>query len=212
MLHKLALWLPGSTLLLLLACSPDRPIDTQDDVDMQADEARVTGLPAPDTATYHLNADRTVMLATQELQLRDTATIQGLRRLLHRRAHRLATIDTKHAVDTVGVYAGRRAANDEADQAARLLFKQPLAYEAYLQQRTVYYAGTPFTIATTPEGGSRGPAVVKREVENDGDVKIKYADGSKVKIDAGDGDRKVKNADGSKVKVDGDDGTRKVKK
>ena len=56
----------------------------------------------------------------------------------------------------------------------------------------------------------RGPAIVKYEKEADGDVKIKYANGAKVKIPA-DGDRKVVSPSGRKVKVVGETGERKVK-
>ena len=47
--------------------------------------------------------------------------------------------------------------------------------------------------------------------ERDGkEVKIEYANGTKVKIDE-DGDRKTKYANGRKVKYDADDNERKVK-
>jgi hypothetical protein len=56
---------------------------------------------------------------------------------------------------------------------------------------------------TTAETDDRGVT----KVEDDGDMKTEYADGSKVKTEA-DGDVKVKNADGSKVKMDADGGTK----
>ncbi|MGY2133590.1 hypothetical protein ACW9KT_15280 [Hymenobacter sp. HD11105] len=47
------------------------------------------------------------------------------------------------------------------------------------------------------------------KVDDDGDMKTEYADGTKVKTEA-DGDVKVKRADGSKVKMDSD-GEAKIK-
>ncbi|MBC7447311.1 MAG: hypothetical protein H7330_04575 [Hymenobacteraceae bacterium] len=145
-----------------------------------------------------------------DLRLTDTVVVRKVRTVYRTRAHRLSAAERQYAADTTGRYAALRAANDEADRELRTALNDPARYRTYEQNRAAYYEGTPYTapVVTAPPA-PRGPAEVSREVGKDGEVKIKYADGSKMKIGQ-DGDTKVKYADGHKVK-NGDDG-HKVKR
>lgn len=170
-----------------------------------------------DTASYRTDADRLTDRIAQDLRLTDTVVVTRIERTYYTRGRKLRDLETQYATDTAGRYAAQRAVNDETDRTVRTIITDPTQYRTYESNRTSYYAGTPYSGATVapqkdqPSTAPRrkGPAVVK--YERDGkEVKIEYANGTKVKIDE-DGDRKTKYANGRKVKYDADDNERKVK-
>lgn len=209
MRHSLLILLAAATGLLTTACSQEAKT-TETTTSTDADSTTVTTTTTTvDTARYWNNLDSLTRRITTDLSLTDTAASRKVATVYRTRARRLSAAERQYMADTTGRYAALRAANDEADRELRAALNDPNRYKVYEQNRAAYYQGTPYTVTVveaTP--AKRGPAVTKYEKDDDGSVKIKYANGTKVKIGA-DGDTKVKRADGTKVK-DGDDG-RKVK-
>ena len=197
----------GATALLTTACSPDAK--TTEVVETTPEGAVVTTTTTVDTAQYWNALPALSDRVAADLALTDTVVVRKVKNAYRSRAQRLSAAERQYAADTTGRYAALRAANDEADRELQAAL-DAARYRTYQQNRAAYYQGTPYTVVMVAEGATeRKPAVTKYEKEADGDVKIKYADGSKVKIEA-DGDRKVKYANDTKIKTD-EDGT-KVKK
>ena len=187
--------------LLTAACSNDAKTT---EVTENPDGTTVTTTTTVDTARYWNDLPTLTDRVTSDLALADTVVVRKVRTAYRTRAHRLSAAEVQYAADTTGRYAALRAANDEADRELQAAL-DAARYRTYQQNRAAYYQGTPYSVVVveaTP--APSGPAVVKMEHEKDGDTKIKYADGSKVKIGQ-DGDTKIKRADGTKIK-DGDDG------
>ncbi len=188
--------------LLATACSPDAKTT---ETATTADGSTVTTTTTIDTTRYWNDVPSLSDRIAADLSLTDTVVVRKVRTVYRTRAHRLTAAEARYLTDTTGRYAALRAANDETDRELRAALNDPARYRAYEQNRAAYYEGTPYTTTEiTVSPAPRGPAEISREVGKDGEVKIKYADGSKVKIGQ-DGDTKVKHADGRKVK-DGDDG------
>ena len=203
MRSSILLALFGAAGLLTTACSSD-PKTTE--TATTADGSTVTTTTTVDTTRYWNDLEPLSTRVATDLSLTDTAVVRRVRTVYRTRAHRLTAAEVRYATDTTGRYAALRAANDEADRELRAALNDPVRYRTYEENRAAYYQGTPYTATevVTEARVRRGPAEVSREVSKDGEVKIKYADGSKVKIGQ-DGDTKIKHADGDKVKS-GDDG------
>lgn len=206
MIRHSLLTLTGAALLTLASCSPDKTTETTTvDTTAGGDTTVTTTTTTVDTTTYHTYADSTARRIAADLALTDTVVSRKIRRVYHTRAHRLAVAKIQYAQDTAGYYAAMRRLNDDADRELQALVDKD-RYKVYRQNRAAYYQGTPYSMGETTTAKATGPAVEKVERKANGEVKIKYADGSKVKYDQ-DGDRKMKHADGTKVKV-GDDGVK----
>ena len=200
---SLLLALFGAAGLFATACSPDAKTT---ETATNPDGTTVTTTTTVDTTRYWNDLDPLATRVATDLSLTDTVLVRKVRTVYRTRAHRLTAAEARYTTDTTGRYAALRAANDETDRELRATLNDPARYRTYEQNRASYYQGTPYTavvVAETPPA-RRGPAEISREVSKDGEVKIKYADGSKMKIGQ-DGDTKVKHADGRKVK-NGDDG------
>lgn len=198
--------LAGAALLTTVGCSPDQKSDTTTTTTTTAADTTVvtTTTAEADTTAFHPYADSLSRRVATDLALTDTALTRKLRRVYHIRAHRLAQARVQYVRDTSGYYRALRTLNDDADRALQSLLNDPARYKVYEQNRAAYYQGTPYTMT----GGAADPGasspVKEMKAEKDGDVKIKYADGAKVKV-GDDGDVKIKHADGTKTKT-GDDG------
>jgi hypothetical protein len=204
MRHSLLMLLATATGLLTVACSPDAKT-TETTTTPVGDSTVVTTTTTVDTARYWNNLDSLTRRITSDLSLTDTVAVRKVTTVYRTRARRLSAAERQYMADTTGRYAALRAANDEADRELRAALNDPDRYKVYEQNRAAYYQGTPYTVTVVEAApAKRGPAVTKYEKDDDGSVKIKYANGAKVKIGA-DGDTKVKHANGTKVK-NGDDG------
>ncbi len=201
MRSSLVFALLGAAGLLATACSPDAKTT---ETTTTADGTAVTTTTTVDTTTYWNAVPTLSDRVVADLKLDDTVLVRRVRTVYRTRAHRLTAAEAQYTADTTGRYAAFRAANDAADRELQASL-DAARYRTYEQNRAAYYEGTPYTMVVVEKAPARrGPAEISREVSKDGEVKIKYADGSKMKIGE-DGDTKVKHADGHKVK-DGDDG------
>ncbi|TGE09546.1 T-complex 10 C-terminal domain-containing protein [Hymenobacter fodinae] len=225
-MHKTLLFLSCAATLTAVSCNQDKQAAVDAATTPSADTAvvardaaatEVTSTDA-DTAAYRTDADRLADRIAQDLRLTDTVVVTKVQKTYYTRGRRLQEANTRYATDTTGRYAALRSINDETDRSVKTIVTDPAQYNTYASNREAYYAGTPYTATTETTSTTtiraaaparrQGPAIVKYERDG-GDVKIEYANGTKVKIDK-DGERKTKYASGRKVKVD-DDGERKVK-
>jgi hypothetical protein len=228
-MNKTLLFLSCAATLTAASCNQDKQAAVDAATTPSADTAVVARNSATtdvaaadaDTASYRTDADRLSDRIAQDLRLTDTVIVTKVQKTYYTRGRRMQEANTRYATDTTGRYATLRSINDETDRSVKTIVTNPAQYDTYTSNREAYYAGTPYTASTTTTESTttattraatparrRGPAIVKYERDG-GDVKIEYANGTKVKIDK-DGERKTKFADGRKVKVD-DDGERKVK-
>jgi hypothetical protein len=220
-MNKTLLFLSCAATLATVSCNQDKQAAVDAATTPSADTAvvvRDNAMTDTDTVAYRTDADRLAERIAQDLRLTDTVVVTEVKKTYYTRGRRLQEANTRYATDTTGRYATLRSINDETDRSVKTIVTDPAQYNTYASNRDAYYAGTPYTVTETtvertttsrPAPARRsGPAIVKYERDG-GDVKIEYANGTKVKIDK-DGERKTKFASGRKVKVD-DDGERKVK-
>lgn len=186
-----------SAALLTTACSGDK---TKAETQAEARAALIT----PGTDPYHPNPEWQARQVVYNLSLAaDTALTRRITGVFTTRARSLTQLQTRYATDTAGRYAAIRTLNDDTDQAIATLLPDPGQQRRYRATRATIYAGTPFTrttaerrsqkagkspspSATQPVGRSaaaprpRTPAVVDVKRRPNGDVKIRYANGTTV--------------------------------
>lgn len=230
----------GAAGLLLAGCSSDQDQDAETTADAPAAAAHdpavtlvpTTASPIPtvyadaaDTLAFRTDARHLAGRVATDLKLTDHATRRRLESTYFTRRRRLARLNARYAADTAGRYAALRGLNDETDRSVRRLLPTPVLVRTYDQGRAGYYEG-PFTAgaaeaevnaAAAPVAPAalarprrRGPRIVKYKKRGQ-EVKIKYSDGTIVKIDK-DGDRSIRYGNGRKVKVEAHNGRRKKKK
>ncbi|HEX8658770.1 MAG TPA: hypothetical protein VF690_14600 [Hymenobacter sp.] len=201
--------------LATTACQQDKKIESTTTTPVTDASS---GAAAPDTMAARDDARRLAARVAEDLKLNDSVVVKGIEKTYYTRGRRLAELQTRYSTDTTGRYAAIRQANDQADEEVRTALNNPAYYNTYSANRAGYGAG-PYSLparletrsnAPANKGVGQGSAIKKTEVESDGDIKIKYENGAKVKIDS-DGSRKVKMANDTKIKVD-EDGNRTVKK
>ncbi|MBG8554348.1 T-complex 10 C-terminal domain-containing protein [Hymenobacter guriensis] len=217
-MNKSLLFLSAAAAIAVASCSQDKPAAVDAATTPSADTAVVVenNQMANDTAAYGADASRLSDRIAQDLRLTDTVVVTRIEKTYYTRGRRLNEVNTQYATDTTGRYAALRQVNDDTDREVRTIITNSDQYRTYESNRNAYYAGTPYTYRETQEASAsgsarrRGPAIEKYEQKKNGETKIKYANGTTVKIDK-DGDRKVEYPNGTKVKRDADDGQRKVK-
>lgn len=184
-----------------------------------------------DTAVFRTDARHLASRVAGDLKLTDKTTTQRLEGVYYTRRRHLARLNDRYRADTTGRYAAVRGLNDETDRQVRRLLPNPVQVRTYESSRAGYYDG-PFTATaadaeveaaaaevvpavasaakTTARPRRRGARIIKYK-KRGGEVKIKYSDGTVVKIDK-DGDRTIRHGIGHKVKVAANNGKRKGKK
>lgn len=204
------LGLLAAATLATAACSQEKK--TEETTTVTTPDATMTTTTTVDTLGYRNDADALAARIAEDLKLTDTTVVRRIRTVYYTRGRKLNT----YVADTTGRYAATKAANDEANREIKTILTDPAQYNSYSSNLGTYYAGQPYTtvVVTEPRrpsaGVGQGSGVKKMEHENDGDHKVKYENGAKVKRDD-DGSVKIKRADGTKVKID-EDGNRTVKK
>lgn len=184
----------------------------------------VGDLYAADTITYRADARHLADRVAADLRLADPTTERRLEKVYFGRRQRRAQLDRRYTADTTGRYAALRQLNDDTDREVRQVLPSPALTRTYERGRAGYYDG-PFTttaasaeaevsaeatsgVATAgaaPAGPARrsaarrGARIVKYKKSGD-EVKIKYSDGTKVKIGK-DGRRRVRHGLGAKQKL-----------
>lgn len=133
----------------------------------------------------------------------DDATRTKVRTAYMTRGQRLAEMQSKYAADTMGMAAAMKGVYTDTDTEMKTIFTDPTQYSAYESSRMDYmddrYMEDDSNMATSDMSSTDASA-----------SSADMGDGSKVKVKA-DGDVKIKDAEGNKMKMDGDDGTVKMK-
>ena len=152
-------------------------------------------------AEIQARAQRVADKMVADMKITDAATKTKIRTVYLNRYKRVNEARTKYATDTTGMAAAMREANAETDAEFKTVFVDPTQYQAYESSRSSYY-----------EMENEAPAATSADMNAPETTTMdsKMADGSKVKVKA-DGDVKMKDAEGNKMKMDGDDGTVKMK-
>ena len=211
--------------LATVACSQEKKVETTTTTTVPAADPN-TAVVAPDTMAAHDEARRMAARVAEDLKLTDTVVVTRIERTYYTRGRRLGELQTRYSTDTTGRYLAMRQANDQADTEVRTSLNNPAYYNTYSTNRAAYgegpYSLTPARVepirtgAGTGTGRSaasnvgQGSGVKKLENQNDGDRKVKYENGAKIKRNE-DGSVKIKRADGTKIKID-ENGNRTVKK
>ncbi|MBH8558014.1 hypothetical protein [Hymenobacter negativus] len=213
------LGLMAAAALATASCTQDKKVETTTTTTPEATTTTTTT--TVDTMAAYDDARRMAARVAEDLKLTDTTVVRRIERTYYTRGRKINALQTQYATDTTGRYAAIRQANDEADNAIRTDLNNPAYYNTYSSNRANYgegpYSLVPGTVTTTTttvhrSGGSvgQGSGVKKVDNENDGDHKVKYENGAKIKRDD-DGSVKIKRADGTKIKID-ENGNRTVKK
>ena len=214
-----------NTKLLLLAvaatfatasCSQEKKTETTETTAVPGGEVTTTTTTTVDTTAYRTSADALVNQVTTDLKAEDAAVKARLQNVYYNRARTLRNLEAMP--DTTGRYAAIRAVNDQTTTEVKTIVT-PAQYQTYTTSQGTYYSG-PYTAAAVEEAAAHKPSlgarvgqgsgIKKLEHEGDGDHKVKYENGAKIKRDD-DGSVKIKRADGTKVKID-EHGNRTVKK
>jgi hypothetical protein len=200
------------------SCSQEKKTETTETTAVPGGEQTTTTTTTTvDTAAYRTSADQLVDQVATDLKATDAAIKTRLQNAYYTRGRALRDLDTRYATDTTGRYAALKAVNDQTTSEVKTIV-DPAQYKTYTTSQGTYYSGpyTATTVTTTsakPSLGARvgqGSGIKKLEHEGDGDHKVKYENGAKIKRDD-DGSVKIKRADGTKIKID-EDGHRTVKK
>jgi hypothetical protein len=201
------------------SCSQEKKTETTETTAVPGGEQTTTTTTTTvDTAAYRTSADQLVDQVATDLKATDASIKTRLQNAYYTRGRALRDLDTRYATDTTGRYAALKAVNDQTTSEVKTIV-DPTQYNTYTTSQGTYYNGpyTATTVTTTtsakPSLGARvgqGSGIKKLEHEGDGDHKVKYENGAKIKRDD-DGSVKIKRADGTKVKID-ENGHRTVKK
>jgi len=203
------LGLLAAAALATASCTQDKPAAETAATNAMPSATENTAVVVPDTLAYREEARRTADRVAQDLSLTDSTVKRRLETTYYTRATRIGEANTRYATDTTGRYQALLSANDQADEEVRTTLNNPTYYNTYTANRASYGDG-PYSLRAMARRVGEGSGVKKMENERDGDSKVKYNNGAKVKRDD-DGSMKIKRADGTKIKID-EDGNRTVKK
>ena len=204
--------------LATVACSQEKKVETTTTTAVPAADPN-TAVVVPDTMAAHDAARRMAARVADDLKLTDTVVVTRIEKTYYTRGRRLGELQTRYSTDTTGRYMAVRQANDQADSEVRTTLNNPAYYNTYSTNRASYGEGPyslvparvePIRTGTHAAGVGQGSGVKKLENQNDGDHKVKYENGAKIKR-SDDGSVKIKRADGTKIKID-ENGNRTVKK
>ena len=203
--------------LATVACSQEKKVETTTTTTVPVDAN--TAVVLPDTMLARDEARRLAARVAEDLKLTDTVVVTRIEKTYYTRGRRLGEYQTRYATDTTGRYMAVRQTNDQADEEVRTTLNNPASYNTYSTNRASYGEGPyslvparvePIRTGTRAANVGQGSGVKKMENQNDGDHKVKYENGAKVKR-SDDGSVKIKRADGTKIKID-ENGNRTVKK
>ena len=201
--------------LATVACSQEKKVETTTTTTVPTDANTAVAL--PDTMLARDEARRLAARVAEDLKLTDTVVVTRIEKTYYTRGRRLGEYQTRYATDTTGRYMAVRQTNDQADEEVRTTLNNPAYYNTYSTNRASYgegpYSLVPARVVPIRTGSAsvgQGSGVKKLENQNDGDHKVKYENGAKVKR-SDDGAVKIKRADGTKIKID-ENGNRTVKK
>lgn len=209
------LMLAGAAALSLASCSQEK---TTEVTTAPADGTTTTTTTTTSTTTPMSEADiqaraqRVADKMVADMKITDEAMKTKIRTVYVNRYNRVNEVRTKYGTDTTGMAASMREANMSTDTEFKSVFTNPAQYQAYETSRTTYYGedNTPMDSMSSSDMSNTSDMSTSAPASSDMSGSSMSADGGKVKVKA-DGDVKIKDAEGNKLKIDGDDGTLKEK-
>ena len=203
------LMLAGAAALSLASCSQEKTTEVTtapaDGGTTTTTTTTTTSAPMTD-AQMEARAQRIADKMVADMKITDEATKTKIRTVYVNRYKRMNEMRTKYATDTTGMAAASREASMAEDQEFKTVFTDPTQYQAYESSRSTYndsnYQDDNASTMTPADNATDNGAMQTG--------KTKMDDGSKIKVKS-DGDVKMKDAEGNKLKMAGDDGTIKVK-
>jgi hypothetical protein len=206
--------LAGAAALSLASCSQEKTTDTT----VAAGDGMTTTTTTTTTgpmsqADIEARAQRIADKMVADMKITDEATKTKIRTVYVNRYKKMSDMRTQYATDTTGMAAAMRASMAETDAEFKTVFVDPTQYQAYESSRTSYYdmENEEPAMPSSDMSVGQASATTTDASTTTGDAGTMSAgEGGKMKVKA-DGDIKVKDAEGNKMKVDGDDGTIKAK-
>lgn len=207
-MKKTLLLLSAAAAFTMASCSDQKNADVTDATTApEAASANAQPAAADVDMAYRNRATRIADQMATDMKITDTAVVSRIRTTYYNRARRVGELQTKYASDTAGMAAEMRTVYADTDTE----FKGYLpaeSYTAYESSRANYSDDRFMNDDMSSSASSAGSSSDMSTME--AGSKMKNDDGSKVKVKA-DGDVKIKDAEGNKMKLDGDDGTVKLK-
>jgi hypothetical protein len=207
-MKKTLLLLSAAAAFTFSACSENKTAETTTATEGMTTTTTTTTTTAYSPDAIERRADRIVEAMAAKMKF-DDATRTKVRTIYVTRGQRIAELQSKYATDTTGMGAAMRGVYTDTDTEMKTIFTDPTQYSAYETSRMDYMDdrymddSNMSTSSSADMSGTEGGSM-------EAGSKMKGEDGSKVKVQA-DGDVKIKDAEGNKMKVDGDDGTMKMK-
>ena len=208
------LMLAGAAALSLASCSQEKTTEvTTAPADGTTTTTTTTSTTTPmSEADIQARAQRVADKMVADMKITDEATKTKIRTVYVNRYNRMNEMRTKYGTDTTGMAASMRESNMSTDTEFKSVFTNPAQYQAYETSRTTYYGedNTPMDSMSSSDMSNTSDMSTSAPASSDMSGSSMSADGGKVKVKA-DGDVKIKDAEGNKLKIDGDDGTLKEK-
>jgi hypothetical protein len=204
--------LAGAAAFSLASCSQEKTteVTTAPADGMTTTTTTTTTGPMTD-ADIEARAQRIADKMVADMKITDEAMKTKIRTVYVNRYKRMNDMRTKYGTDTTGMAAAMRESNMSTDTEFKSVFTDPTQYQAYESTRTTYYADDNMPMdSNMPSSETSTTSSDMNNSSSDMSGSTMSADGGKMKVKA-DGDIKIKDAEGNKMKVDGDDGTIKSK-
>ncbi|MDU0370533.1 hypothetical protein ACFPAF_09035 [Hymenobacter endophyticus] len=202
-MKKTLLILSAAAAFMTASCSENKTAETTTTADGTTTTTTTTTTQTAYTPeAIERRADRIAADMAAKMKF-DDATRTKIRTVYVTRGQRIAELQNKYATDTMGMAAAMRGVYTDTDTEMKTIFTDPTQYSAYESSRIDYmddrYMEDDSNMATSDMSSTDASA-----------SSADMGDGSKMKVKA-DGDVKIKDAEGNKMKMDGDDGTVKMK-
>lgn len=202
-MKKTLLILSAAAAFMTASCSENKTAETTASADGTTTTTTTTTTQTSYTPeAIERRADRIAADMAAKMKF-DDATRTKIRTVYVTRGQRIAELQNKYATDTMGMAAAMKGVYTDTDTEMKTIFTDPTQYSAYESSRTDYmedrYMEDDSNMATS-DMSSTDAATSSADM----------GDGTKMKVKA-DGDVKIKDAEGNKMKMDGDDGTVKMK-
>ena len=206
--------LAGAAALSLASCSQEKTTETTTTPADGMTTTTTTTTTAPlSAADMEARAQRIADKMVADMKITDEATKTKIRTVYVNRYKRMGEMQSKYATDTTGMAAAMRESMTATDAEFKTVFTDPTQYQAYESSRSTYYEmenEDPSMSTSEMSPSTMTDASASDNTGSTGSGSMSGADGGKVKVKA-DGDVKIKDAEGNKMKIDGDDGTIKSK-
>lgn len=213
-MKKTLLLLSAAAAFTMASCSENKTGETTSTETTTSTTAPVTST-AYSSEAIERRADRISADMATKMKF-DEATRAKIRTAYVTRGQRIAELQTRYATDTAGMAAAMRDVYMNTDTELKTILTDPTQYSAYESSRMEYMddrymdddasmsgsdmsSSSSMSDASGMEAGSAG-GEGKLKVKRDGDIKIKDAEGNKLKMDADDGTVKAKPENGEKIK------------